>query len=189
MFGLALNILLKLFSLLISSSLKNLSSCQAFFSSSSLCSRRVCSFWIIRRSSSLLGRSSNSCLSSRYSSSIIWILFLFSSIMTSNYFLISCVHSICSLAIPWIFFSCWRLSSSSLKLYYFLILLISSLWLSIRSSIFFFNSWTKSYFFSRACFVYWWNLRSLIKSYPIFLNCALRSSRLDLVLSWAFFSD
>lgn len=116
-FGLALKSLLKLFSLLISSSLKNLSSCQALLSSSYLCSRRVCSFWINLRSSSRLGLSSKRALSSLYSSSMIDILFLFSYIMLLNSFFIYWVHSICSLTRFWTFFSFCRLCSSSLYWY------------------------------------------------------------------------
>lgn len=103
--GFALNILLKLFYLFISSNLKNFNSCHAFFNSYSRCYNNFCSFWIILKSYSRLGRSSNSCFSYKYYSSIILILFLFYSIMLPNYFLIYWVHYICSWAIAWTFFS------------------------------------------------------------------------------------
>lgn len=105
MLGLALNILLKLFYRLINSNLKNFNSCQAFFNYYYRCSRMVWSFWIILKSSYLLGLSSKSCFNSWYYSSINLILFLFSSIIASNSFLISWVHYICSRAIVWTFFS------------------------------------------------------------------------------------
>lgn len=98
-----------------SSNLKNFSSCQAFLSYSSRCYKACCNFWMRRRSYSLLGLSSKSCLSSSYSSCMSRILCLFSSIILANYFFISWVHSICSFTIPWILRYCCLFSYSSLN--------------------------------------------------------------------------
>ncbi len=193
--GFALNSLLKLFSLFINSSLKNFNSCQALFSSSSLCSSNACNFWISRKSSSRDGLSSNSPFSSLYSSYINDILFLFSSIMLLNSFFISCVHSICSFTRLCSFFSFCLFCSSSLYWYSVFSLLIYSPCSFICCSILFDSDRIWSSRSTNVFFVFKCDLRSS-SSYLPFINQHLpkmpnefsRSWNFDLVSACAFLS-